>query len=92
MITDKERMRMQVARLEVYKQAVKDGFYNEAPGTVSYKGYLLMQDGHHWLVMEHGQSLIQLTSLHVAKVWVTCRVNNCGLVDANRIVKVENLG
>jgi hypothetical protein len=33
--------------------------------------------------------LITVTSIHIAKVWVTCRLDNCGLVEANAKVQAE---
>jgi hypothetical protein len=90
-ISAKEAMRNESTRLQVYKLAVQNGFYNESAGTIAYKGYILMQDGLHWVVMQNGMALIQLQNSYVARVWVTCRTNSCGLVEANRIVKAENL-
>ena len=92
-ISAKEAMRSESTRLEVYRLAVQNGFYNEAPATIGYKGYQIVPDGeHYFLVMQKGVSLIRLGSLLVAKVWVTCRVNNCTLLEANSIVRRAEQG
>ena len=91
-ISPKEQERAVTARLEIYRMAVQHGFYNEFPETKLYKGYHIVQEGTSWLVMQNGVQLMSLREEFVARVWVTCRVNSCGLVEANRIVKAEKSG
>jgi hypothetical protein len=85
----KEAMRNESTRWEVYRLAVQHGFYNEGPMTIGYRGFQLVPDGANVLVFQHGTRLITVTSIHIAKVWVTCRLDNCGLVEANAKVQAE---
>lgn len=88
-LSAKELMRNESTRLEVYRLAVENGFFNEGPEAIGYKGYQIMYDGERYLVVKHGTVLIQVASLHIAKVWVTCRVSNLSLVDAYALVRTE---
>ncbi len=89
-ISPTEAMRNDVTRLEIYRQAVLAGFYNEAPGTIAYYGYQIMEDEGKFLVFKHGQFLIRLAEIVVAKVWILCRVKNLTLTEAYALVKKEN--
>jgi hypothetical protein len=88
-ISAKEAMRSESTRLQVYKLAVQNGFYNEGPETVAYRGFQIMPEGHNFLVMQKGFRLITLGNLHVAKVWITCRLDGVGLMEAQAKVKAE---
>lgn len=89
-ISAKEAMRSEATRLEVYRLAVQNGFYNEGNGTLPYRGFQIMPDGEKFAVTHHGVVLIHVQSLHIAKVWIMCRVNNCGLAEANQLVQHED--
>ena len=88
-ISAKEAMRSQVTRLEVYKQAVQNGFYNEGTGTIGYKGYLIMPEGHNFHVFHNGVRLMTLKAQHLCKVWITCRVSSLSLAEAYALVRRE---
>lgn len=88
-ITSLEAMRQQGGRLEIYRLAVEAGFYNESPNTIPYKGYLFMPDESLWCIVQHGTILMRMNNLHAARIWVTCRVQKVGLIEANRIVGAE---
>jgi hypothetical protein len=88
-ISAKDAMRHESTRWEVYRMAVQSGFYNEGPGTVGYKGFQILPEAGYYHVFQHGVALIRVGSPHVARVWVTCRVNNCQPAEANAIVKAE---
>lgn len=88
-ITSLEAMRQQGTRLEIYRLAVLAGFYNESPNTIPYKGYLFMPDESLWCIVQHGTILMRMNNLHAARIWVTCRVQKVGLIEANRIVGAE---
>ena len=89
LISAKEAMRNESTRLEVYRLAVQNGFYNESPGTVGYKGFQLLPEGDNVHVFQRGYRLITMAKMRTAKLWVTCRVNKCELVQANEIVDTE---
>lgn len=88
-ISAKEAMRSQATRLEVYKQAVQNGFYNEGTGTIGYKGFQIVPDGRNFHVFHKGYRLITLGQQHVAKVWITCRVSSLSLAEAYALVRRE---
>lgn len=90
--TDTEIQKLLGTRLEHYRLAVEAGFFNEGPATTVYKGYQIMPDGEKYLVMHHGEMLTSVQTQRIAKIWITCRVNNLCLVDANAVVQDENSG
>jgi hypothetical protein len=89
-ISSVEAMRLQGTRLENYRLAVAAAFYNEGPGTIGYKGYLIMPDENLYAIVQHGNILIRMRNTYVAKVWITCRVQKVGIVEANAIIKAES--
>ena len=88
-ISPKEAMRNQATRLEVYRLAVQNGFYNESPATIGYKGYQIVPEGEHHHVFQHGVRLISLKAVHLCKVWITCRVSSLSLAEAYALVRRE---
>lgn len=88
-ISATEAMRHESTRLEVYRMAVANGFYNEWPETLVYRGFQIVREGTKFAVVQRGTVLIQVQTLHIAKVWVVCRVNKCGLTEANALVQQE---
>lgn len=84
-----EQERRHTARLEVYRLAVQAGFYNESPGTIPYKGYAIAPMDGKYHVMQNGVTLIQLGTPFVAKVWITCRVDNTVFNEAHTKVRSE---
>lgn len=90
-VSAKEAMRNESTRLEIYRMAVQNGFYNEAPKTIGYRGFQIVPSDQHYLVMQNGVSLIQLGNTHVAKVWITCRLDSIGLMEAQIKVRAENV-
>ena len=88
-ISPAEAQKLLGTRLEVYRLAVQAGFYNEAPTTQAYKGYQIVPNDGKYLVMQNGVGLITVLSIHIAKIWVTCRINNVGIVEANQILRNE---
>jgi hypothetical protein len=88
-ISTTEALRNEATRLEIYRQAVLAGFYNEAQGTIAYHSYQIFEEDGLWYVFKCGQYLIRMRELHIAKVWITCRVKNLTLVDANAVVRAE---
>lgn len=89
-ISPAEAMREHTTRLEVYRQAVQHGFYNEGPGTIAYRGFHIVpeSDGR-YLIMRGSQYMIAMKEVHVAKVWITCRLDGLSLVEANLKLKAE---
>jgi len=85
-----EAQRTQAARFQIYRDAVLSGFYNEWPETVVYNGYQLVQEGEKVAVVRNGTVLIKVQTKHIAKCWVICRVNNCGLSEATKLVAAED--
>jgi len=89
-VSDIEQERWLGTRLENYRLAVLAGFYNEGPATVAYKGFQFVPDNKAYAIMQNGRALIHITSLHTAKIWVTCRVSGVNIVEANAIIREEN--
>jgi hypothetical protein len=89
-ISTAEAMRHMDIRLKVYRAAVQHGFYNEGPGTIAFRGFHIVPDGERYLIMRGSQYMIAMGSVHVAKVWITCRLDNVSLVEANRKLRSEN--
>jgi len=80
-------------RLERYRLAVLAGFYNEGTDTQVYKGFQIVPSvDHTYLVMQNGVTLITVKALHIAKIWITCRLQGVGIVEANAIIKAEKDG
>jgi hypothetical protein len=91
-ITNKEAEKLLGTRLEHYRLAVLAGFYNEGPATQVYKGFQIVPvpADHTYLIMQHGVTLLTVKAVHIAKIWVTCRLQRVGVVEANAIIKEEN--
>lgn len=89
-ISNKEAQRLLATRLETYRLAVQSGFYNEWPETVPYRGFHIGHDETGYVITQNGVRLITMKQLHVAKVWITCRLDNCGLIEAHARVKAGN--
>lgn len=79
-----EAMRHEGMRFEVYRLAVQNGFYNEGPGTIAHRGFQIIPMDGGYAVMQKGCHLISVKTVHIAKVWITCRLDNCGIVEANK--------
>jgi hypothetical protein len=89
-ISNREADRLLGTRLEHYRLAVQAGFYNEWPETIAYRGFHIVRDETGFHVLQNGSGFgLQFKQLHVAKVWVVCRTQNCGLIQAHAIVKAE---
>ena len=84
-----EEQRLFGLRLERYRAAVQHGFFNESPDTIPYRGFHILSMDEKWHVMQNGTSLISVLTPHIAKVWVTCRLDNMAMADANRKVRAE---
>ncbi len=88
-ISNTEADKLLGTRLEYYRLAVLAGFFNEAPATVPYKGFQIVPSDGKFLIMQNGVGHTSVLTTHIAKIWVTCRVQGVGIVDANDIVKKE---
>jgi len=88
-ISTAEALRTEAMRLQIYRQAVLAGFYNEAPRNMPYKGYQIMSEDGNYLIFLGGQCLIRMVDIVVAKVWITCRVQNLSLTEALAVVRAE---
>lgn len=89
-ISPAEAMRNPKSRMEAYRAAVRHGFYNEGPGTIAFRGFHIVPDGGRYLIMAGSQYMIGVKDLHVAKIWITCRLDNMSMVEANRKLRSEN--
>ena len=90
-VSNLELERWQGTRLEIYRLAVQAGFFNEGPATVAYKGYHIIPipEEKVYLIMQGGIYLMRVSSMHIAKIWVTCRVHGVNIIEANAIIKQE---
>jgi hypothetical protein len=73
-ISNAEAQKLLGTRLEIYRLAVRAGFYNEGPATVAYKGFQIVPDGDAHMVMQNGTKLISTSNVKAAKLWITARV------------------
>lgn len=88
-ISNAEADKLLGTRLEYYRLAVLAGFFNEAPATTGYKGFQIMPADGKYLIMQNGVVLMSVQTVHIAKIWVTCRVQGIGIVEANTILRSE---
>jgi hypothetical protein len=87
-ISNNEAQKLLGTRLELYRLAVQNGFYNEWPETIPYRGFHIVREDNTFSVIQNGASFgLQFKQLHIAKVWVTCRLDSCGLIEAHARVK-----
>jgi hypothetical protein len=90
-ISAAEAMREHTTRLQVYRAAVQHGFYNEGPGTIAFRGFhIIPESDGRYLIMHGSQYMIAMKDVHVAKVWITCRLDNLSLVEANKKLRSES--
>lgn len=80
-------------RLAIYREAVQHGFYNEAAGTVVFRGFHIMHDETNYVVVGQGVRLMQFLDPFVAKCWITARLDHCTIREAaQRVRSMERAG
>lgn len=72
----------QRAKLEIYKAAVTNGFFNEGADTIAFRGYHIVPEDGNVTVMQGAVRHITLRNTFVAKCWIICRVEHCTLAEA----------
>jgi hypothetical protein len=87
-------------RLTNYRNAVRHGFYNDGYQSQFYRGFeirpteLRAQDRAlggtaRWNVIQDNKVLSSVLSIHVARVWITCRLDSLTLKQAHEQVMAE---